>query len=217
MIKPPITSRTTGIIGTFHLSTESERIAGRQWYSQAHTAALDLSASYPVGVITAAGVIAALSPNNRWYRNLLDADALIDCYHERGAHAASQVKVCTYAAMAQKALTILKLQHPTVEDVATILNGRKITAFYRCILGSQTAVCVDGHAYSIWAGETIRTNKTPKISPRLYEQIARDYIQAAAMIGHCPSPTLHGPNNPFLTPVQLQAITWVAHKRINGR
>jgi hypothetical protein len=208
-----IPTRTTGIIGTYHLATESERINGRQWYSQAHTAALDISDTYPVGVITAAGVIAALSPNNRWNRNLLDADALIDCYHQRGAHAASQLKVCTYGAMAQKALTILKLTHPTMEDVATVLHGRKITAFYRCILGSQTAVCVDGHAFSIWAGETIPTTKTPSISARLYEQIAHDYTHAADLINNRHS-TFHWPT---LSPAELQAITWITHKRMLQR
>lgn len=211
-MKPPIPSRITSILGTYYLSTESERIAGRQWYSQAHTAALDLSGQYPVGVITVAGVIAALSPNNPWHRNLLNADTLIECFVSHGPYAASQLKsICTFPVMVQKALTILKLQHPTVEDVATVLNGRKITAFYRCILGSQTTVCVDGHAYSIWAGETIRITETPKIHPQLYEQIAHDYTKAAALIGsRCPSYEI-------LSPVQLQAITWLAHKRIIGR
>jgi hypothetical protein len=212
-MKTPITSRTTGILGTYYLATEPERSAGRQWYTHAHTAALDLSASYPVGVITAAGVIAALSPNNRWHRNLLDADALINCYHQRGAHAASQLKVCTYDANKQKALTILKITNPTVEDVATVLHGRKVSAFFHCILGSQTAVCVDGHAYSIWAGQTIRTTQTPKISPRLYEQIAKDYTHAADLITNR-HPTLHGP---ILSPVELQAITWITHRRMLQR
>jgi hypothetical protein len=216
MIKPPIPSRITSILGTYYLASESECITGRQWYQQAHTAALDLSCTYPMSVITTAGVIAALSPNNRWHRNLLDADSLINCFVERPT-AASQVKVSTFGNNLQKALTILKLHHPTVENVTTVLNGRKISAFYRCILGSQTAVCVDGHAYSIWAGETIRTNNTPKIGTRLYDQIASDYTKAASMIVPCQPPTLHGPNNQFITPVQLQAITWVTHKRISGR
>jgi hypothetical protein len=115
--------------------------------------------------------------------------------------------------MALKALTILKLNHPTVEDVATVLHGRKITAFYRCILGSQTAVCVDGHTYSIWAGETIPTTKTPSISARLYEQIARDFTHAADLINNR-IPTLHGP---ILSPAELQAITWIAHRRMLQR
>jgi hypothetical protein len=210
-MKPPLPSRITSILGTFYLSTETERIVGRQWYSQAHTAALDLSRTYPVSVITAAGVIAALSPNNRWHRNLLDADSLIDCFIERGPNAASQLKVCTYGSNLQKALTILKCSHPLIEDIVTILNGRKISAFYRCILGSQTAVCVDGHAYSIWAGQVITTTQTPKIGPRLYDQIASDYTTTAAMIGS------QEPSHKIISPVQLQAITWVTHKRLFQR
>jgi hypothetical protein len=162
-------------------------------------------------VITAAGVIAALSPNNKWDRNLRDADALISCYHQHGAYNASQLKVCTYGANLQKALTILKLTSPTVEDVETVLHGRKVSAFFRCILGSQTAVCVDGHAYSIWLGQTIRTTQTPKIGPRLYEQIARDYTQAATLIGS------RAPSHEIPSPVELQAITWVAHRRMLQR
>jgi hypothetical protein len=210
-MKPPIPSRITSILGTFYLSSEAERISGRRWYQQAHTAALDLSGKYPVSVVTAAGVISALSPNNSWHRNLLDADALIDCFYEHGPYVASRVKVSTFGNNLQKALTILKLQHPTVEDVVTILNGRKITAFCRCILGSQTDVCVDGHAYSIWAGETIRTYNTPKIDTRLYDQIASDYTIAAALIGS------HVPAREIPSPVQLQAITWLAHRRLFGR
>jgi hypothetical protein len=210
-MKPPLPSRITSILGTYYLSTETDRITGRQWYSQARTAALDLSSTYPIGVITAAGVIAALSPNNRWHRNLLDADTLISCYHQLGAHAASQIRVCTYGPNLQKALTILKIQHPTVEDVAAVLNGLKITAFYRCILGSQTSVCVDGHAYSIWAGETIRTTQTPKIGLRLYKLIVSDYTTAASLINS------KAPSHEIISPVQLQAITWLAHKRIIGR
>jgi hypothetical protein len=72
-------------------------------------------------------------------------------------------------------------------------------------------VCIDGHAYSIWAGETIRTTKTPKIGPRLYEQIARDYTAAAALIGS------HAPSHEIPSPAQLQAITWLTHRRLFSR
>jgi hypothetical protein len=204
----PLTSRTTAIIGTYHLSTDLERSNGKNWYRQAHRAALDLSGPFACGVITSAGVISALSPNNKWERNLRDAQTLFDRFKVLGADAASQVKVSTYGANKAKALTILKLQSPTVDDVAAVLNGLKSIAFYRCILGDSQAVCVDGHAFSIWAGEHITTPKTPKISPRLYDQIADDY-RAAARIVSTPSQPVN--------PSELQAITWLTHKRLNGR
>jgi hypothetical protein len=204
----PVTNRLTSIIGTYHLASEQERIQGLQWYPKAYTAALALSAAHQVSAITVAGVIAALSPNNAWKRNLTDAEALIGTYHRDGAYTASQLKVCTYGVNLQKALTILKLTNPTIEDVATVLHGRKVSSFFRCILGSHTDVCVDGHAYSIWAGQTIPTSKTPKISPRLYEQIARDYTQATTLIHS------RTPSHELLSPVALQAITWVTHRRM---
>ena len=200
-----LTSRTTAIIGTYHLSTDLERANGKNWYPQAHTAALNLSASHPLGVIKSAGVISALSPNNKWPRNLRDAARLIDAFFRYGPLVASKTAVCTYGINKAKALAILKLQSPTVDDVATVLHGLKITAFYRCILGDSQAICVDGHAYSIWAGEHITTTKTPKISPRLYAQISADYTKAAQLIS-----TPHA----ITSPAELQAITWLTHKRL---
>jgi hypothetical protein len=184
----PLTSRTTAIIGTYHLSTDLERSNGKNWYRQAHRAALDLSGPFACGVITSAGVIAALSPNNKWERNLRDAQTLFDTFKTLGAYAASQVRVCTFDTNKAKALAILKLQSPTVDDVVTVLHGLKSSAFYRCILGDSQAVCVDGHAYSIWAGELITTPKTPKISPSLYNQIADDYRTAALIVSTTSQP-----------------------------
>jgi hypothetical protein len=108
----PLTSRTTAIIGTYHLSTDLERSNGKNWYRQAHRAALDLSGPFACGVITSAGVIAALSPNNKWERNLRDAQTLFDRFKVLGADAASQVRVCTFDTNKAKALAILKLQRP---------------------------------------------------------------------------------------------------------
>ena len=204
----PLTSRLTPILGTYYLANEPERLAGRVWYSQAHRAALALPGPFACGVITSAGVIAALSPNNKWERNLRDAQVLLDTFKTLGAYAASQVRVCTFDTNKAKALAILKLQRPTVDDVVTVLHGLKISAFYRCILGDSQAVCVDGHAYSIWFGEHITTTKTPKISARLYAQIADDYRAAAQIVST---------TSQSVTPSELQAITWLTHKRLNGR
>jgi hypothetical protein len=205
MTRQPITSRLTGILGTYYLASAADREDGRRWYAAAHDEALRLSGLLPYSVITTAGVIAALSPNNQWARNLQDAAAVLNEHHAQGPHAASRVSVCTYDANKLKALAILSMQGPTVDTVAAVLNGRKVSAFFRCILGSSQAVCVDGHAYSVWAGEHIPTTKTPKIGPRLYERIAADYRLAAMAISG---------REPRVTPAELQAITWVTHRRL---
>ena len=50
---------------------------GLLWYSDAQRAAYDIAEKYDVPVYIAVAVIAALSPNNKWARNLVNADALI--------------------------------------------------------------------------------------------------------------------------------------------
>lgn len=205
----PITSRTTSIIGTYYLSTEIERLNGKRWYPLARKQAVDVTGPFSCGVITSAGVIAALSPHNKWERNIRDAQLLLDTFKTLGADAALQVKVGTFNLNKAKALAILKLQSPTIEDVETVLSGRKITAFYRCILGDSQTVCVDGHAYSIWAGEHVFTSKTPNISKRLYDQISADYTKAAQLITR--------QSNVGIQPAELQAVTWLTHKRLAAR
>jgi len=207
MIRQPITSRLSAILGTYYQATPHDIIQGLNWYPSAHRKALELTGPFACGVITSAGVIAALSPNNKWERNLTDAQHLLDTFMTDGAYAASQLRVSTFDNNKAKALAILKLQSPTVDDVATVLNGRKISAFFRCILGDSQTICVDGHAYSIWIGHDIPTIKTPKISPRLYEQISSDYREAARIVSTTSQP---------VTPAELQAITWITHRRLRG-
>jgi hypothetical protein len=139
----------TSIIGTYHLSNRFERESGMVWYDTAQTRASEFSAQFPVGIIKAAGVIAALSPNNPWERNVRDAHAMIQTFHALGAWEAEKVKVCTFNANKLKALTILKLQGPNVEDVINVLKGRKVCSFFKCILGDRNEVCVDGQCLAI--------------------------------------------------------------------
>jgi len=113
--------------------------------------------------------------------------------------------VCTYGINKDKAIKILEA---TEDQYLAILNGRKVTNFYLSIIGDSDAVCVDGHAYSIWVGERISTNKTPAIGVVLYREISADYVNATKAINRA-----EGTN---YTAAQIQAITWVTHKRIHN-
>ena len=63
-------------------------------------------------------------------------------------------------------------------------------------------VCIDGHAYSIWFGDRVTLAKVPSIGKKLRAQIKSDYMAVADK------------NN--LKPFEVQAITWVAHRRLHG-
>jgi hypothetical protein len=191
------------------LASQADILAGVDWYARAHKLAVRFIHAYDgLTLGQAVGVIAALSPNNKWTRNCVDAEAMIKAWH-MGADPLS-VKVCTFNPNKAKAAAILALTADDLETdtIAEILNGRKVVAFYRSIMGDPDAVCVDGHAYAVWLGERIPTTQTPSIGVKLYADIARAY-QLVAKRSH----ELCGTT---LTPTQVQAVTWVTYRRLLG-
>lgn len=193
------------------LASETDMQEGKHWYQRAYDLARRLQCVYDITLGQAVGVIAALSPNNKWERNCQDAEALIKA-HWLGSDP-SLVKVCTFNKNKDKAIQILNLDtdQDDVEfshQIQAILSGRKVVAFYRCIMGFDDTVCVDGHAYAIWLGERIPTTKTPSISATLYQTITRAYVNVAK--------DSHAICGEKLTPAQVQAVTWVTYRRLLG-
>jgi len=182
------------------LASAAETASGMTWYKDANQVAVTLADRYEISEETAAGVIAALSPRNKWDRNLIDAENLIAAYVAGGAEACEEVKVCTFGANKQKAVEIL-LWNAGEQAALDILSGPKLREFFSCILGRDD-VCIDGHAYSIWFGDRVTLNKVPSIGKKLREAIKKDYLAVAKK------------NN--LKGFEVQAITWVAHRRIHG-
>ena len=188
------------IQAVFDLASVSDVVEGQDWYDTARDAATKLSERYGVDVTTACGVIAALSPRNKWDRNLIDAENLINVYVSSGVEACESIKVCTFGSNKNKALRILDAI-PTLDMVENILSGPKLKEFFRCIIG-QEDVCIDGHAFSIWSGKRITLKNVPSIGVKLRRQIKADYIEVA--------------KKNDIPPYELQAITWVTHRRLHN-
>jgi hypothetical protein len=188
------------ILAVFFTANAAELQHGAHWYADALAASETIAQSYGLPVNTVAGVIAALSPNNKWQRNIIDADNICRLYTSGGYDDAAQCKVSTFNSNKTKALQILSGIAPL-----EVLGGLKVRAFYGCILGDD-AVCIDGHAFAIWKGERIPTTKTPKISPKLYAAIVSDYRNAAS--------TINAVLGTAYTAAQVQAITWSVWHRI---
>jgi hypothetical protein len=182
------------------LATAGEQSEGLTWYQRANLAATRLADQYEIAIDTAAGVIAALSPRNKWDRNLIDAENLIATFVAAGADACEEVKVCTFGANKKKAVQIL-IWAAQGDIIKEFLSGPKLIEFYSCIIGEDD-VCIDGHAYSIWFGDRVTLAKVPSIGKKLREEIKKDYLAVAKK------------NN--LKGYEVQAITWVAHRRIHG-
>ena len=83
----------------------------------------------------------------------------------------------------------------TLEEVLEILGGLKTRAFCLNILGFDQHVCIDRHAMTI-------AGFSGNLTPKRYAEISEAYITAAYQLE--------------ISPANLQAITWVAYRRISG-
>lgn len=188
------------ILAVFFTAGPLEIQQGKEWYFHASLIAKGM-VTPEVNFHAVAGVIAALSPNNRWERNIRDAEALIKAYSF--GEELDTIKVSTFGRNKQKALQILRGESPL-----DVLGGRKVRSFYQCIIGGED-VCIDGHAYSVWLGQRISTSSTPKISDKLYDKIAEDYRTATKQINQITGQDYR--------PSDVQAITWVVYRKlVNG-
>ena len=175
-----------------YLDAEPAQIkGGMSWYADAYNAAYEIGLKYDVAVYIVVAVISALSPNNKWARNVSNADALIGAFM-RG-DSVDSVKVSTYHAMKNKAWGILAARQ-TYDGAKSMLKGQKITSFFCDIMG-EFNVTIDGHARNIAYNERIGlTDDKTNIGVREYRALQDAYKDAAKDVG--------------IMPYQLQAITW---------
>lgn len=173
------------LVRLYRQSTETERSAGKAWYSVARQIVRDWSATYSLPVETVANVVAAISPQCDWNRNLIIAD---DVLAERPASVGG--------ALHRNLAKARALRAGTLPDMATAFpGGPKVNAFALNLAGDDTIVTVDVHAAQAalnnprWAGS---------ITFAKYAVFARAYIVAAH---HC-----------GLMPATFQAVIWHAWK-----
>lgn len=189
------------ILAIHQLATAAERADGAAWYPVALDVCRTIADEHGLPCAQVVGVMAALSPRNRWERNIQDCQSLIKAYKAAGASQAALTKVCTFGANKAKAIKILESGLETMPTALDILSGPKLKEFASCIAGLPD-VCIDGHAYCIWNGGRTSLADVPAIGVKLRRQIKADYVAAADQLG--------------ITPAACQAITWVAWRRIHG-
>jgi hypothetical protein len=168
-------------------STPQQWNVGYKWYKEAHLIALDISYEFQMPINKVIGVMAALSPNNKWERNLIDTRLFLEA-------PSLETKVCTFKGQRLKALQIL-VAHNNAE-IESILNGRKTISFFNNILNydSNRVVTVDLWMFRIAELPTSKAN---------YEMISK----AVKCVAH----------NNNLLPHQLQAIVWGVVRPNNRR
>jgi hypothetical protein len=182
---------TFNILNTYSESTLEELELGEAWYPIAHQFCVDLAKEYGCSLRASTGVVAALSPRNRWENNMSDATNIIRYYL-----GGPDIPVHTYGRNRSKALDILKGGDPNL-----VLGGNKVRSFYLNILNpnDESIVTIDSHAYNVWQGArevgVIVTDKD-------YKAASLDYIAVAKHLG--------------TKPLHAQAVVWVTFRRIHN-
>jgi hypothetical protein len=143
------------------------RRAGRRWYDSAEAEARAIAVALPerFGPVTAAGILAALSPRAQWSVNVRWAWAVA-----RGRERAYPPAVGLPDARA-KAWRIAHGERPS-----QVLGGPKVRAFWRAIAGDRDAAVID-----IWMLRAMGIDQ-PSVKPAQYERCAEALREAARRV-----------------------------------
>ena len=195
-----MTQHVRNILKVYRRATSEDVANGLEWYDRAKRYASIISNLSGVNLNTVVGVMAALSPNNRWERSVKDTERMVWAWVK--GEDLTDFKVSCYNTMKAKAWSILEDDLTDDTDILTRLNGQKIRSFYSNIRGLDE-VTIDGHAYNIALGirQGLTSDKT-NMGKKLYREMQSAYVKAAKRVG--------------VKPHELQAITWTTWKREHG-
>ena len=192
------------ILSIYRMATPEEKRDGVVWYAQALAQCNRLAIDYEVPLSIVVGVVAALSPNNKWDRNIDNAHDMIKAYIN--GNDIDTFKVSTYHAMKRKAWSILEAMPEDDDQIVSILNGQKIISFFQNIMGYDTCT-IDGHARNIAYAERVGLTGSISIGKKEYATLQQEYVEAGKKARV---------NGRALKAFEMQAITWVAWRRLHN-
>lgn len=193
------------ILAVYNRANAEDRTYGINWYAQANQDISVMAHRHGYKSWQGIGVVAVISPGLNWGRNLIEADELMEA-HRKGLPLPI-VGVYGKENIA-KALKILNGADPL--EVFPVATSPKVRAFFACMLDpwGSSEVVIDRHAkglaYMLTSSRTgsATNNKLSMVRPAEFKYLAWHYKKLAKRLG--------------LLPHQLQAITWVTWKRLEG-
>lgn len=167
------------IIKLFNSTSRDNLDNGMQWYENAYMDSYLLSVKHDINLSKVVGIMAALSPNNKWDRNKINTDMFLSV-------PSLETKVCTFMNQRKKAISIYN-GTGNVEEIESTLNGIKTKNFFNNILfyGDSENVTVD-----MWAFRSVGVEEKLKNVPL----VTQAYTELA--------------NDLNIQPHQLQAVVW---------
>lgn len=175
------------ILRTYNMRTPDEHEAGMAWYDDAQAFAREIS---PHDIVRGAGIISSFSPLTSWPQNVVLVKRLMD---NNG--------VMENGTLPNNIACAVRIYNG--EYTFDVLKGDKTRAFASAIAdpANSTIATIDRHAYDIAMG-AIHTDDTRKIGKRVFRELSAAYADAADWVG--------------IGVCQMQAITWLTHRRIKG-
>lgn len=154
---------------------------GINWYREAREYCVNVSKKTRVRLDIVIGILAILSPRNKWERNKLDTMNLIRGFKEGNS---KDYKIYTYNRNKEKALRLLRYKDKR------LIKGNKVKAFYLNILYPErvTLVTVD-----TWICKGLGIDK---LTPNTYKTVESEYYEVYRDIR-------------YLLPHQIQAVNWI--------
>lgn len=182
--------RIQNIISVFKDAPPDLVESGRSWYPRARNWCKLRADMYGVPIREVAAVVSALSPRNRWERNLIDADQVLNAWHSNRSY--PYVQCATFSQNVLKAWQILD-DH----DTSLAETSPKTRAFLDCIAEQDSSsVVIDVWAYRVAEGDP--DLKAKGFSEKEYQEYEDAYQGAAERLD---------------VPVdEVQAVTWVAYR-----
>lgn len=184
-----IPEMSRNILQVYAEATSSERADGLSWYPRAHAIVCEWANHYERSIASVACVIAAISPQVSWERNLVIAD---DVLSGRPPSIGGVLRV-----------NLAKAERVRDERLSNLLSifpgGPKVNNFAVNLAGDyRSAVTVDAHAAQLALGDVLFTKGLPWAP---YACVAAAYFGAAERAG--------------IDPAHLQAVCWLVWKRMH--
>lgn len=160
------------LLALWELSTKHS-----SWYSDANQTMQEIASDYNVSVENVAYIIATLSPALSWMKNIEGARAFFDEWFGRSDSSNCQTAYGTNVKKCSEYMFGVRSDAPT---------GRKVSSFYRNLLGDFDAVTLDRHAIRAarWGMRNLKSESgEQKICGQEFSVIQNAYKYAASCAG----------------------------------
>jgi len=187
-VKTDIRTLSANLLSLFDSRTASDEALGSVWYDNAHKLVLEWADTYSLPIATVASVVAAISPQVEWSRNLIIAD---DILAGRPASIGGAIRLNI-----DKAIRIRNGRLTSTLDVMP--GGPKVASFAANLSGDLSVVTVDTHASQAALNNPLAT---VRLNWKHYTEFAEAYRYAAFKANR--------------EPAVFQAIIWHIWKRLH--